>query len=162
MGDLAPAIVMIVTVVTLGSVFGGWLRGKREARLLELRTQLHNRALDRFENAADVREYLASQPLGVPELEGGGRGTAQRLLASVQIGIVAAAAGTGLLAMRRSFPDVPELDEGMLFLGGLALAVGLGFVASALIGRYLAGRWNLLESPTGASRARSESPGDPA
>jgi hypothetical protein len=164
MDALAPAIAMIVLIVTLGSVLGGWLRGRRDARLMELRMQLHNRVLDRFESAADAREYLSSQSLGelVGSLDYSRPSPAAKLLASVQIGIVAAFTGVGLLVLRGAVTAERELQEGMLFLGGLSLFVGLGFVVSALVGRYLAGRWDLLESPSQRGIRRGEAPGETA
>ena len=69
-----------------------------------------------------------------------------RILWSVQIGVVVVAAGVGFWIARGTVEDV---DVANLFwvMGSLAMAVGIGFVASALVSWALSLRMGLIATP---------------
>lgn len=68
----------------------------------------------------------------------------QRVMASIQAGVVLAILGIGVLVLR-----LPVMDEesrlGMLALGGLAITLGIAFLAAAAVSYMLSRRWGMLE-----------------
>jgi len=69
-----------------------------------------------------------------------------RILWSVQIGIVVVAAGVGFWIARGTVND-PDLISVFQVMGSLAMAVGVGFVVSALMSWALSQRMGLLAAP---------------
>ena len=69
-----------------------------------------------------------------------------RILWSVQIGIVVVAAGIGFWIARGTVDDA-DLISVFQVMGSLAIAVGVGFVVSALMSWALSQRMGLLAAP---------------
>jgi hypothetical protein len=113
---------------------------RRWSRLSRLQAETHTKILDRFATNQDLLAYIetpagrrflesgpmlaegAPRPLGAP---------VSRILWSVQAGVVLAVGGLGLLFVSRRV--IPEVSEALWVFGVLALALGLGFVFSALV-----------------------------
>src|SRR5580700_206716 len=76
-----------------------------------------------------------------------------RILWSVQAGLVLAALGIGLQEVSGHFSD--DASQPLHALGVLGIAVGLGFVISAIISFMISRRLGLIEPPA----SRQESPG---
>jgi len=68
-----------------------------------------------------------------------------RILWSVQIGVVVVAAGIGFWIARTSVDDV-DLASVFQVMGSLAIAVGVGFVLSAILSWALSQRMGLIAS----------------
>ncbi len=133
---------------------------RRWLRLTRIQTDAHTKLLDRLTSNEDLmaylqspsgRRFLESAPIS---LDGGSRpvnAPVNRILLSLQAGVVLAAGGFGFIyASGRVMEDVAP---GLFTIGVLAIAFGAGFFASAILAYGLSERLGLL-SP--ASRPPSE------
>lgn len=125
---------------------------RRWSRLSKVQTDVHTKILDRFASNEDLLAYirtpagsrfLESAPIA---LDGGGLTPAppvNRILWSVQAGIVLGALGLGILFMAGRAPE--EVAQGILAAGVLAIAIGLGFIVAAGVSYVLSQKLGLLE-----------------
>jgi hypothetical protein len=136
---------------------------RRWSRLSKVQTEVHTKLLDRFTANDDLLAYIQS-PAGSKFLEsspitldaaprslGAPLG---RILLSVQGGIVLIAGGIGLQIVSTRITD--PASQPLHALGVLAIALGLGFVLSAIISFAISYRLGLLERT--ASTRRTELP----
>jgi hypothetical protein len=77
-----------------------------------------------------------------------------RILWSVQGGLVLMAGGIGLQAVSGRFTD--ESAQPLHVLGVLGIAVGVGFVISAIISYVISQRLGLIETPAAVQRKDGE------
>jgi hypothetical protein len=135
---------------------------RRWNRLAKVQTDAHTKILDRFTANEDLLAYIQS-PAGAKFLESspitldaGPRSVGAplgRILWSVQAGLVLAALGIGLQVVSGRVTD--DVSQPLNALGVLAIAVGLGFVISAIISFVISRRLGLIEKQA----ARPDSPG---
>jgi hypothetical protein len=122
-----------------------WLRASRA------QTDVHTKLLDRLTSNEDLLAYIQTpagrrfleaapspveaepRPMGAP---------VGRILWSIQAGIVLIALGMGLWLVQRNAFE--ELAQGIYFLSMVALALGIGFIASAGAAYILSERFGLL------------------
>jgi hypothetical protein len=134
---------------------------RRWNRVSKVHTEVHNKLLDRFTANDDLlaymqtpagRSFLESAPLSLesPRPVGPPLG---RILWSVQVGVVLAAAGFGLLYVSNRV--VEEVSQPLFAFGVLALAIGAGFAVSAAASFLLSRRLGLFE-PQPAPHERVE------
>jgi hypothetical protein len=114
------------------------LENRRWNRIFKLQTDVHGRLIERFGTSQEVLTYMGtdagkrfleatpiavgferSQPVPSP---------VARVLTPLQIGIVMALLGVGLLSLRHSIPDG---SVALLVIGMVVLMPGLGFIISA-------------------------------
>jgi hypothetical protein len=136
---------------------------RRWNRLTRIQTEVHTKLLDRFTANDDLLAYVQS-PAGAKFLESSPialdaapRSLAAplgRILWSVQAGLVLVAAGTGLLTFSREVTD--EAAQPLHGMGVLGIALGLGFVISAVISFLICRRLGLIDAQS--ALPRSESP----
>ncbi|MBZ5583470.1 MAG: hypothetical protein LAQ30_14925 [Acidobacteriia bacterium] len=127
---------------------------RRWSRMAKVQTEVHTKILDRFTANDDLLAYIQS-PAGSKFLEStpirldaGPRTMGAplgRILLSVQAGIVLVAAGLGFLVVsaRVSPYSAPPLQG----LGTVGVALGIGFVISAIISYVISARLGLIERP---------------
>jgi hypothetical protein len=138
---------------------------RRWNRLTKVQTDVHTKLLDRFTANNDLLAYIQS-PAGSKFLEstpimldaaprsvGAPLG---RILWSVQGGVVLMAGGIGLQVLSGR---VAEVSQPLHALGVLGIALGLGFVVSAIISFVISNRLGLIEAASPA--LRTETPGTP-
>ena len=125
---------------------------RRWNRLAKVQTDVHTKILDRFTANDDLLAYmqssagskfLESSPI---TLDPGQRSVAAplgRILWSVQAGLVLAAAGTGLDLVSAQF--TPNDSKPLQVLGVLGIALGIGFVISAIISFVISRKLGLIE-----------------
>jgi hypothetical protein len=158
------SIVGVMLTVTFALV---WLvrtviEYRRWNRASKVHTEVHNKLLDRFTANEDLmsyiqtpagRRFLEAAPLSLetPKPVGAPFG---RILWSLQAGIVVAAGALGLLFV--SGRVIEEIAQPLFAVGVIALAVGVGFVASAGASLLLSRRLGLFE-PITAPREHSDS-----
>ncbi len=170
MDGLQIMIVVITITFTLAWLVRLLLDYRRWLRLSRVQAEVHTKLLDRFTTNDELlayiqtpagRKFLESAPIPL-EAEPARQLNApiNRILWSVQAGIVLAAGATGLLYLSGR-QQLPEIAQPMFAMGVVGLAVGAGFVASAVISYLLSWRLGLVTgrpaSPapadyTGASR----------
>lgn len=125
---------------------------RRWSRLSRLQAETHTKILDRFATNQDLLAYIET-PAGRRFLESGPMladgpsrplaAPVSRILWSVQAGVVLALGGLGLLFV--STRVIPEIGEALWVFGVLALALGLGFVFSAVVAYAISRRMGLFE-----------------
>ena len=130
---------------------------KRWSRLSKTQSEVHNKILDRFGTAQELIDYvrspagakfLESAPIAVRAEEPERATPGSRLLRSVQIGIVVAAGGLGMMLV--SIPlygNEAEGADGLLAMGAILFCVGGGFIASAFVSLLLSRRLGLWQDP---------------
>jgi hypothetical protein len=129
-----------------------FLDHRRWNSLARSQADFHTKLLDRFSASADLLAYIQS-PAGVRflqstpiTLDGAPRSLGApvgRIMWSVQGGVVLIALGVGLMAVSAW---VSQGAEPLRALGILGLALGGGFVLSAIIAYILSNRLGLIES----------------
>jgi hypothetical protein len=132
---------------------------RRWNRLSKVQTEVHTKLLDRFSNNEDVLAYIKS-PAGSRFLESapialdaGPRSIGAplgRILWSVQAGVVLVAGGVGMIIVAGRVAE--EAAQPMHALGTLGIALGLGFVISALVSYLISHRLGLIERQAPAPR----------
>jgi len=160
----------VIEGLTIFSVFGiiafalAWLlrtiiEQKRWSRLSRTQSEVHNKILDRFSTSAELLDYVKT-PAGTKFLESAPiplhadaapqNAPLTRVMWSVQIGVVVAAASLGLLLVSGRFDK--ESAQELFALGMIGVSVGVGFIASAAVSIFLSRRLGLWQSPN-AERA---------
>jgi hypothetical protein len=138
---------------------------RRWNRTSKVHTEVHKKLLDRFTTNEDLlaymqtpvgRGFLESAPLSLEAPTRPVGAPLSRILWSVQIGVVLAAGGLGLLFVSNRVLE--EVAQPLFSIGVLALAVGAGFVVSAGASFVLSRRLGLFE-PAVPPREHIESAG---
>lgn len=134
---------------------------RRWSRAFKLQSDVHARLIDKFSNSQELAAYMETEAgkkflEGVPVqtgLETGQRvpNAVARILTPLQIGVVMALLGAGLLVLRHAGPDT---YEPMLVLGMIVLMPGIGFILSAGITWVLARRLGMLPEPAGSRESQ--------
>jgi hypothetical protein len=134
---------------------------RRWSRLAKVQTDVHTKILDRFTANDDLLAYIQS-PAGSKflesspiKLDAGPRSVGAplaRILWSVQGGLVLLAGGIGLLVVSGRVAN--DVSQPIQALGVLAIALGVGFVISAIISFVISRKLGLIEPPPQAPRAR--------
>jgi hypothetical protein len=132
------------------------LEHRRWRRQTQIQTDIHNKLFDRMTNNQELLAYIetsagrrfleaAPVPLAAqaPSMLSA---PVARIMWSVQIGVVVVAAGIGFWIARASIEDV-DLASVFQVMGSLAIAVGLGFVVSAILSWALSQRMGLMPAP---------------
>ena len=128
-----------------------FVESRRWSRAFTLQSDVHARLIDKFSTSQELAAYMETEA-GKKFLEGapiqlGAEATQRmpnavaRILTPLQIGVVMALLGAGLLALRHAGPDT---YEPMLVLGMIVLMPGLGFILSAGATWVLARRLGML------------------
>jgi hypothetical protein len=158
--------VMIFGVVSAVAFAVVWLfrmvlAHRRWLRVTRLQSDLNNRLLERMGSNDQLLAYLQSQagqqllitpPVGEPASPSVAA-PISRILWAVQAGSVLVSGGMGFLIVRRYV--MPEVGDGLLTVGVLAIAVGFGFALASVASYLLSQRFGLLET----SRDRADGPG---
>jgi hypothetical protein len=137
----------------------GWfirtlLEQRRWNKLSRTQAEVHNKILDRFGTTGELLEYVKSPagtkflesapiPLHAPEPAAQQKQNAplQRILWTVQAGVVLGAMGLGMLLVSLRYTE--RNGEGLFALGAIALCIGGGFIASAAVSIFLSRRLGL-------------------
>lgn len=158
-GDIAQNfiafMVFLVVVASLGWLVRTLVDYRRWLRVSKVQADAHAKLLDRLTSNQDLAVYVQSpagqsflQSAPIP-LDAGPRSIGApmgRILLSVQAGVVLAFLGMGLQWTAARVGE--EMGTPLSVLGILAVMLGLGFVASAVVAFVLARRLGLLESAT--------------
>jgi hypothetical protein len=131
------------------------LEYRRWRRQIQIQTDIHTKLLDRMTNNQELLAYIetsagrrfleAPVPL-MAQAPASSIAPVARILWSVQIGVIVVAAGIGFWIARTTVSD-PDLISVFQVMGSLAMAVGVGFVVSALMSWALSQRMGLLAAP---------------
>jgi hypothetical protein len=145
MEDLAAILGSVGILATLGWILRSYLAHRRQLKATALQAELQAKLLDKFDSTEELRTYLESD-VGEKFLLSATIEQAsplRRILGSVQVGLILTAAGLAFLFMEGRFTD-PSDSLGMVFIGTLSLALGIGFLVSAGVSTRLSRIWGLL------------------
>jgi hypothetical protein len=133
---------------------------RRWLRVSKTQNEVHSKLLDRFTSNQDLlayiqtpagKRFLESAPISIDPASRSLSAPLGRIFFSIQAGVVLALAGTGLTGISRTLTD-QEVTEPLFVVGVLALAVGTGFVLSAVIAYALSRRLGLFgQTPLGTT-----------
>lgn len=144
MSDIAPMIATVVMLLVTGWVVKIITYNRRLNKLATMNAELQGKVLDKLGSAQDVVAYLGTEAgsrlLDAPVMEKAG--PYSRILSSIQAGIVLAVAGVGVLVVRSMSPGLDQ--DAMAFLGVIAVALGIGFVLSAVAAHALSKSYGLI------------------
>lgn len=122
---------------------------KRWSHLSKRQTEVHGRILDRFATNEEVLEYIKS-PAGSRFLESAPiavhnetkpSGPMTRVMWSIHLGVIIAAAGAGMLVVAARLAS--SGSEGFFALGMISFCVGAGFIISAIISMAVSRRFGI-------------------
>jgi hypothetical protein len=144
MDFIAPMFVLITGALVVGSIFRAHFVNKRLRENARAVAELQSRLIDKFGDAEQVIRYLESDA-GKQLLAGaesGRGGPHQRVLDSLQVGIVTFLGSVGL--MIGGNVSEHKVGEMMDLLGKVGMMFGIGFIVSALVSGTLMKSWGLL------------------
>lgn len=153
-GLAAFAAGLIIVSVLLWLVKTG-IDHRRWLRVSKIQSEVHSKLLDRFTSNQDLltymqttagKHFLESAPISIDPVAPSVGAPMNRILLSVQAGIILAFAGIGLRMVGQTLL-VQEVAQPIYVLGALALALGIGFVLSALVAYVMSLRLGLLNKP---------------
>jgi hypothetical protein len=130
---------------------------RRWSRLSKIQTEVHNKLLDRFTANEDLLAYIqtpagrrflesAPIPLDTPRSIAAPLG---RILWSAQAGAVFTVLGAGLYLVSQN--TLEEVAAPLGAFGVVIIALGLGFIASAVLAYVLTRRFGLMNDPNAAA-----------
>lgn len=138
---------VVIWLVRAGIEYRRWLRATK------IQTDAHMKLVDRLASNDDLLNYmqsaagqrfLSSSPVAIDASPRAVSAPLNRILWSVQAGVVLAAAGTGLWFAR--FNVIEEAAQPLYVIAILAIALGVGFVVSALLSYGLSRQLGLLDT----------------
>jgi hypothetical protein len=154
LGGLAASAAVVTFISVLIWLIRAVIDHRRWLRLTRVQTEVHTKLMDRLTANEDLlayiqspagRRFLESAPIaldGEPRPAGAPFG---RILWSLQAGIVLVALGIGFWFAQRNVLE--EVAEGFYVIGVIAIALGVGFAASALAAYLISTRLGLVAAP---------------
>lgn len=145
--------IMLVSVFVgipwvLGWIYRSYLNHKQFMKVVQLKADMNARLLDRLGADPQAMEFLKSdaqrQMFEIKAPEPRIPSFYNRMLTSVQLAAVLTTAGVACLWIRR-YMDGPD-ETGFLFMGTLAVALGIGALLSAGAAFAVARLWQNSES----------------
>ena len=158
--EIANAAQMIIFDSVVGALL--WLiriflENRRWSRVVRQQSEIHGKLIDRLANNQELFQYMETEsgrrfleagPIPIAlEREQRLPGGLSRILGPLQLGIVLTLLGAGLLILQRSLPDIAD---GLLVCGTVALMPGLGFIISAIVAWRISARLGLMPQPAAA------------
>ena len=140
---------------------------KRWNWLSRTQREVHGKIFDRFGTSAELLEYIKT-PAGTKFLEAAPiplrtelptSNPLSRVLWSIQVGVVVAAAALGLLIVSGRFER--EAGQELFAMGVIAFCIGAGFVVSAAVSIFLSRRFGLWQVPPSSEAAAADRFDDP-
>jgi hypothetical protein len=127
---------------------------RRWLRLSRVQAEVHTKLLDRLTTNEDLltyiqspagRRFLESAPISMEQEPRATTAPIGRIIWSLQAGLVLAALGAGFWLVQQNVSA--EAAEGFFIIGVLALSLGVGFTASALLAYVVSTRLGLVPKP---------------
>lgn len=136
-GDIVLPFVFLAVVGAILWLLRLLMQNRRWNRVFRVQTEIHTKLLDKLSGNEELFHYLSSDagrkfmelaPVSAAlEQPAGPRGTAARILAPLQLGIVSTLCGAGLLYVRGYLGN----PQALLLVGTLALTLGIGLILSS-------------------------------
>jgi hypothetical protein len=159
MDDFVPFLAFVGVTLAILWILRTVLENRRWYKMVKVQTDTHAKLLDRFASSQEMLAYMQSEAgrkfLDAPLFENQRRQVSilpfSRILWSVQVGIVGAFLGSGILCLRGRV--TPDADMGLQVFGILILALGIGFLVSGGVSYLLARYFGLLEQRDALARS---------
>ncbi len=143
MEEIAPVLVSVAMCLLVGWIVWVVSNTKRRSKSETSQAEIHAKLLDKFGSSQELFAYLQSEagqrflqpPLSETKSPFG------RILSSIRWGVTLSFLGIGLLITSMYAPE----PEAPVFLGIIALALGLGFLVSSGISYALSKSWGLFD-----------------
>jgi hypothetical protein len=148
---------VIFGIGTLGWLIRSGIDYRRWIRATKIQTDAHAKIVDRLASNEDLLAYIQSPagqrfltatvggaPAGVDQIAAPVSAPVNRILWSVQVGVVLAVAGAGLWLAKNGI--IEEVAQAMQVFSLLVMALGLGFVLSAFAAYALSRQLGLVGS----------------
>jgi len=125
---------------------------RKWSRITRMQADVHNKLMDRFTANEDLlayiqtpagKRFLESAPIALDGAPKAVSAPIGRILWSVQVGLVLAAAGVGLQYVSGSIQK--DVAQPLFAMGILAISIGAGFVLSAIVSFILSRKLGLWE-----------------
>lgn len=166
-GELVESFMIFATFALVALALAWFIRiiieQKRWTRLSRTQTEVHNKILDRFGTSNELLEYIRT-PAGTKFLESAPiplhadrpvpRSPFTRVVWSIQIGLVIAAAAIGMFLV--GLASDGETAEALFALGVIGFFIGAGFVASAVVSIYFSRRFGVWDGAAEAEAAAGD------
>jgi len=151
MNDVAPLFAFVGVTLAILWILRAVLENRRWYKMVKVQTDTHAKLLDRFASSQEMLAYMQSEAgrkfLETPLFEDQQRQVSllpfSRILWSVQVGIIGAFLGSGILYLRGRVGSDAHL--GLEVFGTLILALAIGFLVSGGVSYLLARYFGLLE-----------------
>ena len=159
MTGIAVFTVMLTMVSLLCWIIKTVIDHRRWLRVSKIQSEVHSKLLDRFTSNQDLlayvqtpagKRFLESAPISIDPGSRAMSAPVGRILFSMQAGIVLALAGLGLNIVSR-YLRVEDVAQPLFVVGVLALALGIGFVISAVVAYLMSRRLGLFDQTPLAS-----------
>jgi len=159
--QIIPFFVFVIVALAILWILRVVLDHRRWTRMVRVQTETHAKLLDKFASSQEMLAYIDSEAgkrfLEAPIFESQARQSIAlpygRILWSVQVGVIAAILGIGILLLRGKAPS-PDADLGFQIFGTLTTTLGIGFLVSGGVSYALAKYMGLSAQPEEAkSRA---------
>lgn len=127
---------------------------RRWLRLSRVQAEVHTKLLDRLTTNEDLltyiqspagRRFLESAPITMEQEPRAATAPVGRIIWSLQAGLVLAALGSGFWFVQQNVSA--EAAEGFFIIGVLAVSLGVGFTASAVMAYVVSSRLGLVPKP---------------
>lgn len=154
LGGVAGFSVFLIVIGVLAWLVKTIVDQRRWTQLSRIQTEVHNKLLDRFTSNEELltyiqtpagRRFLESAPIPLEASPRPISAPVGRILWSVQVGLVVAAAGIGLQVV--SFQAQKEIAPVLSAIGLVSICVGIAFVVSAVVSYALSKKLGLWAPP---------------
>ena len=142
--SLFPMIGSVAFIWVVGWIIKVISNNRKTFRMATMQAELQSKLLDKFSSSPELLEYLQSDASkGFAELVPAEArpNPYDKILGSVQVGIVLLMAGLACMFLRDQISDG---FEAFTFLGALGSALGVGFLLSAAIAFLLSKKWGII------------------
>ena len=146
MHDLVPIVAIVMVFGGAVAVFWVVFSTIRRLKVARVQSEVHSKLIDKVGSSQEFLTFLETDSgkklVASIGIEQPSRNPYNRILASVQAGVILVCVSIALLIIGINFPDVAE---GFKILGGLGLALGIGFLISAGLSYRLSKSFGLFD-----------------
>ena len=146
MGDLTPIVAIVMVFGGTVAVFWVVFSTIRRLKVARVQAEVHSKLIDKVGSSQEFLTFLETDSgkklVASIGIEQPSRNPYNRILASVQAGVILVCVSIALLIMGVNVADV---REGFGILGALGLALGTGFLISAGLTYRLSKKFGLFD-----------------
>ncbi|MGA8184598.1 MAG: hypothetical protein WB819_13245 [Terriglobia bacterium] len=146
MGDLTPIVAIVMVFGGTVAVFWVVFSTIRRLKVARVQAEVHSKLIDKVGSSQEFLTFLETDSgkklVASIGIEQPSRNPYNRILVSVQAGVILVCVSIAFLVTGINFADVAE---GFKILGGLGLALGIGFLISAGLSYRLSKSFGLFD-----------------